>query len=218
MAEQTSSGNPEDAPQGADERPATELAAVLDAARRGEGDAWATLVSLYARRLYAFARSKRLGPDEAEEIAQSVFATVSIKIQSGDYDERGSFEAWLFQIAANRVRDAIRKSKRGASAMAAIRDSADAPGRAVRSDRDDTEERDPGQTAALHRAMDGLPDADREVVELRHRAGMSFKSIAAMLEQPVGTVLARHHRALRKLRDAIESDTTPPPAPPSETE
>ncbi len=208
MAEQSSSssGNPDHA-QG---RSPSDLGAVLESARRGEGDAWATLVSLYARRLYAFARSKKLGPDQAEEIAQSVFATVSIKIQSGEYDERGSFEAWLFQIAANRVRDAIRKSKRGASAMATIRDSADAPGRSTRTD--DADDHDPAQTASLHRAMGGLPDADREVVELRHRAGMSFKSIAAMLGQPVGTVLARHHRALRKLRDAIESDTTTPPS------
>jgi RNA polymerase sigma-70 factor (ECF subfamily) len=205
MAEHTSSGNPEDP----SDRSPCDLAAVLKAARRGEGDAWATLVSLYARRLYAFARSKKLGPDEAEEIAQSVFATVSIKLQSGEYDERGSFEPWLFQIAANRVRDAIRKSKRGASAMNAIRDSADAPGRTVRPEQDDSPTAEPTQTVALRRAMDELPDADREVVELRHRAGMSFKHIAAMLEQPLGTVLARHHRALRKLRDAIESDTNP---------
>jgi RNA polymerase sigma-70 factor (ECF subfamily) len=207
MAEHTSSGNPE----GPADRSVSDLAEVLKAARRGEGDAWATLVSLYARRLYAFARSKRLGPDEAEEIAQSVFATVSIKLQSGEYDERGSFEPWLFQIAANRVRDAIRKSKRGASAMAALRDSADAPGRSGRPDTHDSPTVDPTQTVALHRAMGDLPDADREVVELRHRAGMSFKHIAAMLGQPMGTVLARHHRALRKLRDAIESDTTTPP-------
>jgi len=49
-----------------------------------------------------------------------------------------------------------------------------------------------------------LPEADREILGLRHHAGMSFKHIAAMLGVPVGTALARHHRALKKLRDTID--------------
>jgi RNA polymerase sigma-70 factor (ECF subfamily) len=198
MAERTSSGNPE----GAARRTDADLPALLASARRGEGDAWATLVSLYARRVYAFARSKSLSPDESEEIAQSVFATVSIKVQRGEYDERGSFESWLFQIAANRVRDRLRKARRGAAAMDALRDAADAPGRLIRTDDEPADETD---LRSMRTALADLPEADREVVELRHHAGMSFKHIAAMLEQPLGTVLARHHRALRKLRDAIES-------------
>jgi RNA polymerase sigma-70 factor (ECF subfamily) len=198
MAERTSSGNPE----GAARRTDADLPALLASARRGEGDAWATLVSLYARRVYAFARSKSLSPDESEEIAQSVFATVSIKVQRGEYDERGSFESWLFQIAANRVLDRLRKARRGGAAMDALRDAADAPGRSIRTDDDPADETD---LRSMRTALADLPDADREVVELRHHAGMSFKHIAAMLEQPLGTVLARHHRALRKLRDAIES-------------
>lgn len=202
MAERTSSGNPE----GAARRTDADLPALLASARRGEGDAWATLVSLYARRVYAFARSKRLSPDESEEIAQSVFATISIKVQRGEYDERGSFESWLFQIAANRVRDRLRKGKRGEAAMDAIRDAADAPGRSIRADDDPTDETD---LRSMRGALADLPDADREVVELRHHAGMSFKHIAAMLNQPLGTVLARHHRALRKLREAIEAQRNP---------
>jgi DNA-directed RNA polymerase specialized sigma24 family protein len=34
---------------------------------------------------------------------------------------------------------------------------------------------------------------------------MSFKQIAEMLEEPLGTVLARHHRALRKMKGLIEA-------------
>lgn len=202
MAERTSSGNPD----GAERRTDADLPTLLASARRGEGDAWATLVSLYARRVYAFARSKRLSPDESEEIAQSVFATVSIKVQRGEYDERGSFESWLFQIAANRVRDRLRKAMRADAAMTALRDAADAPGRSTRIDDEHTDETD---LRSMRGALADLPDADLEVVQLRHHAGMSFKHIAAMLNQPLGTVLARHHRALRKLRDAIESQRNP---------
>jgi RNA polymerase sigma-70 factor (ECF subfamily) len=48
-----------------------------------------------------------------------------------------------------------------------------------------------------------LSESDREVVELRHHAGMSFKSMAELLEEPIGTLLARHHRALKKLKDLM---------------
>jgi RNA polymerase sigma-70 factor (ECF subfamily) len=55
----------------------------------------------------------------------------------------------------------------------------------------------------LRSAMEKLTDADREIVELRHHAGMSFKQMADMLNEPLGTLLARHHRALKKLKELI---------------
>ena len=63
---------------------------------------------------------------------------------------------------------------------------------------------EPDQILALERAMDELSTADREIVDMRHTAGLSFKQIASLLEEPVGTLLARHHRALARLRETIE--------------
>jgi RNA polymerase sigma-70 factor, ECF subfamily len=57
--------------------------------------------------------------------------------------------------------------------------------------------------AKLRQAMAELSDSDREVIELRHHGGMSFREIAEMLDQPLGTLLARHHRALRKLKQLM---------------
>jgi len=53
-------------------------------------------------------------------------------------------------------------------------------------------------------AMERLPELDREVLMLRHYADMPFKDIAKMLNCPLGTVLARTHRALGKLRTLME--------------
>lgn len=201
----TSSGNPE--------RPAIraahdDLPEILRAARRGEPDAWATLVARFARRVYAFARSKGLSPEHAEEVAQSVFASVSVKVQRGQYDERGSFEAWLFHIAANRVRDSIRASRRRATAIEGLRFTA----RRIES-APPADALDEPASEALRDALAALPDADREVVDLRHHAGMAFKDIAALLGEPVGTVLARHHRALRKMRATLEARLSDPETP-----
>jgi RNA polymerase sigma-70 factor (ECF subfamily) len=56
------------------------------------------------------------------------------------------------------------------------------------------------QHQGLHAAIKELPQADRELLHLRYTAEMSYQQIADLLEQPLGTVLARGHRALKKLK------------------
>jgi RNA polymerase sigma-70 factor (ECF subfamily) len=51
--------------------------------------------------------------------------------------------------------------------------------------------------------MQQLPEADRLVIDLRHQGGMGFQQMADLLHEPLGTLLARHHRALRKLKALI---------------
>ena len=75
---------------------------------------------------------------------------------------------------------------------------------ATESDDADEPSTDPAEIARLRDALDTLSDADRQTIELRHHAALSFQQIADTLEEPLGTVLARHHRALKKLRSAME--------------
>lgn len=173
-----------------------DLAALVARAARGEERAWEDLVRLYARRVYAMAQSRLRRPDLAEEITQSVFVTVATKLKDDQYAELGRFEAWLFRVTMNRVRDAARSMKRRASPLdpAAVEAIA-GPARAIE---------EPVDTSALRGALETLNEADREVIELRHHGRMGFKDIADLLGEPVGTVLARHHRALRKLRAVLE--------------
>lgn len=176
---------------------AGDLSSLVARASRGDERAWERLVGLYARRVYALAQSRLRRPDLAEEVTQSVFVTVAIKLRDDAYTEQGRFEAWLFRVAMNRVRDTARRMKRQAVPVSPTDAEAlagPAPGRG-----------DPTDLTALRDAMATLNDADREVVELRHHGQMGFKVIAELLGEPVGTVLARHHRALRKLRGVLES-------------
>ncbi len=53
-----------------------------------------------------------------------------------------------------------------------------------------------------------LPDTYREVVILRYVDGLSPKEIAQQLSESENTVSVRLHRALKKLRDLLETDTT----------
>lgn len=173
----------------------------LARAAEGDEDAWRELVHAYARRVYGLLRSRGCDGALAEEITQSVFVTVARVLGQGQYKEQGRFDAWLFRVAMNRLRDDARARKRRATL--ALGDATDAlptpdPSGAIMGPSAD----------ALHSALEGLAAADREVIELRHRADMSFKQIADLLGQPLGTVLARHHRALRKLRSVLEAGNT----------
>jgi RNA polymerase sigma-70 factor (ECF subfamily) len=177
--------------------PPLDLSDLLQAASRGDPEAWRELVARYNRRVYALAKSRCRNDDVAEEIAQSVFATVAAKVGAGEYTEVGRFESWLFRVAMNRVRDTVRRARRRPEAHDPEM-LANQPGR-------QKDEPAFGEAAVtrLRQAMAELSEADREVVELRHHGGLSFKQMSEVLEEPVGTLLARHHRALRKLREAI---------------
>jgi RNA polymerase sigma-70 factor, ECF subfamily len=169
------------------------IPALLAAAARGDEAAWRDIVQRYARRVFALARSRCQQLDLAEEITQSVFATVAAKLGNGGYTEQGRFESWLFRVAMNRIRDEMRRRKRQAEAT----DPAVLSGLT----REETEHHDStAMLGKLREALTRLPDADRQVIELRHHAGMSFKEMADLLDEPLGTLLARHHRALRKLK------------------
>lgn len=199
------------------------MTACLLAASRGDETAWRTIVELYARRVYALARSRLMpgnprssarrltspgpwagaqGHDVAEEVTQSVFVTVAAKLSTGQYTERGRFESWLFRVAMNRIRDEARRTRRHATPTDPETLDVASPARRPSDSADAGEE-----LGRLRLALAELSDADREIIELRHHAGLSFKQMSDLLSEPLGTLLARHHRALRKLKDLISGNT-----------
>lgn len=194
-------------------RPSTEpdeLSNLVALAARGDESAWVELVGLYARRVFAMARSRLHDDELAEEITQSVFVTVATKLGQSSYTEQGRFEPWLFRITMNRVRDLCRKRSRHATPIAPEHFA----GIQGRPDPDkEIAEEQQGQLDALRNAMQQLNDTDREIIELRHHGQLSFKQIADLTGDPIGTLLARHHRALKKLRSLVEPDSTNQPQP-----
>lgn len=178
-----------------------DLEAQLRAASSGDEEAWRDIVEAYSPRVFALLRAQCGSADIAEEIAQSTFCTVAAKLDS--YTELGKFEAWLFRIAMNRLRDEMRRRKRQAMSV----EDESLAGMAGPTPEESGEPRaDPAELAALRGAIGRLSDVEQTIIHLRHSADLSFKQIASMLDQPLGTVLARHHRALKKLREMIERD------------
>ncbi|MCE9619428.1 MAG: sigma-70 family RNA polymerase sigma factor [Planctomycetes bacterium] len=168
---------------------------LLARAAQGDPAAWRVVVEHWSPRIFAYLRSNTRNEELAEEITQSVFCTVAQKLS--EYVEQGHFESWIFRIAINRLRDEMRRRKRHARPM----DSevlAD-----ITPQREESERASAEELQALRNAMEQLPEADRMIIDLRHQGGMSFQQIAETLSEPLGTLLARHHRAIRKLRDLM---------------
>lgn len=190
----------DDSPVSPPEPDAERLPALIADAARGDETAWETIVSLYGRRIYAMAKSRLRDADSAEEITQSVFATLAERLrgEGGAYEERGRFEPWLFRIAMNRVRDEGRRRQRRKGDRLPLEDRSAPPDPRLAGFGDDDE------VGALRAAIQRLDEADREIIELRHHGRCSFAQIADLLGEPIGTVLARHHRALRKIRRELE--------------
>lgn len=177
-------------------REAEEAERLLRLAAGGDSAAWRKIVSIYAPRVFGILRAQCRDDELAEEIAQSTFCTLAAKIAS--YIESGRFESWLFRIAMNRLRDEMRRRTRHArSAGEETFASVAAPSAGPAGLEEEVRRK-------LVSAMARLSESDREIIELRHTGGMSFRALSDYYSEPIGTLLARHHRALKKLKAMLE--------------
>jgi len=186
---------------------ADELAAWIRRAQAGEAAAFDALIECYSARLYGYLYRLTGSRDDAEDLLQDVFLRVVRMI--GRYEHDGRFEAWVFRIATNLIRDRVRRvrtspSIAGDSDIDLLGDEAAA-----------TEPHDPSwrmqvaeDTDRLQRALEKLSRPEREVIMLRHFSDLSFKEIAGLMGTPLGTALARAHRGLARLRQLMERTST----------
>ncbi len=202
--------------------------------RVGNGDpaAWQELVETYSRRIYGLLLKQCGDRELAEELTQETFVQVVTHIDH--YREQGKFEPWLFRIAVNRLRDEMRRRKRHARPMDMSAGRAGEGEEALATAWQGIQEKIVGrdlmapatpfdqasrneQIERIRQAVERMSDADREILYLRHTAGLRFAQIAEMLEQPLGTVLARGHRALAKLRKTLQMEGDGAAGPSSRT-
>ena len=178
------------------------IPALVAAARKGTRGAFQELLGAYGPRLYGYFFRATGRHHDAEDLLGEL--TLRLVRQLGKYDHRGRFEPWLFRIAANMVRDRIRRRKTRPTAVSlSIEDNSGEP----------LADKLPGTEAAvdedlvaaemskeLHDALQSLDERTREIILLRFFGQMSFKELADTFQCPLGTVLARVHRGLKALR------------------
>lgn len=155
-------------------------------AQAGDREALGFLYTRYADNVYGYVRSIVHDHHEAEDVTQHVFAKLIHVI--GKYEERDvPFFAWILRVARNVAVDHIRYQR--LIPVEELRKSDEGSG-------------DPagrGRIADLTDALSKLPQAQREVLVLRHFAGLSPTEIAACTGRSEGSVHGLHHRGRRAL-------------------
>lgn len=186
---------------------ADQIADLIARAQLRDPAAFDAIVQAYNARLYGYFYRLTGTRHDAEDLLQELFVRLVRMI--GEYKHDGRFDAWLFRIATNLIRDRLRRAKK-APAIRLEPSPRDREGALAR--QPDHKSPDPGEL--LHRseqvdqlqwAIGQLPEAEREVILLRHFSHMSFREIADLMSTPLGTALARAHRGLLRLRQLMEN-------------
>jgi len=161
--------------------------------RRGDANAAAELVERWQQPLARFLLRFAGRPDRVQDLCQEVF--LRVMRAAPRYRESGRFSTWLFQIALNVARDAARRNRGGAAPLLEEPRGADATPLADACDHE--------LAKAVGRAFAELPPPQREVLGLRHDAGMSFEEMARVLHTPASTLKSRFTAALYRLRSRL---------------
>lgn len=175
----------------------------VDAARRGDLDAFDRLVERHQERIFRFCLWSLHDREEAQDAAQDTFIRAYRHLKSFRGDS--SFGTWLHRIAINVVRDSAKRQQKAPRPFSTLgkedeENDFDPPSDAPL----------PSQTALEHErrmavrvALGKLSEAHRAVLVLFDLEGRSYEECSALLELPMGTLKSRLNRARAALKEAL---------------
>jgi RNA polymerase sigma-70 factor (ECF subfamily) len=181
------------------ERAAREDARLVAAFRGGSEDAFDALVRRYQAMVYRVARSVVKNHEDADDVAQETFVKAYQKLEG--FRGEASFRTWITRIAVHTAINCRRSwwsRRRGPEEPLAL---AVAAGAGAEAELLQEERR-----ASLLRAIDQLPDRQRETVRLRLQDEKDYATIAKDLGVTVGTVKANFFHAVRNLRRVLDRE------------
>ena len=169
---------------------------------QGDTEAFATLVKRYERELFGFL-ARFLGDSTlAEDVFQETFLQVHISADGFDVSRR--LKPWLFTIAANKARDALRRRFRRPTAeldaeVSSGEDNlhfidlipANIPPPSARIENQEAAD-------AVQNVVRRMPENLRIVLLLSYFHEFAYKEIAEILSVPLGTVKSRLHLAVKE--------------------
>jgi len=178
-------------------------AELLDRYAAGEEAAFREIVSRYKNSLYAFLKQFLNRQDLVEDVFQETFLQLFTSRES--FDPARPLRPWLFTIAANKAKDALRKSQRTtAIPIGTISESEEMSFDDVLNTlTSDTtmpyEKLEKSETASrVAKIIANMPENLREILILAYFNKFSYKQMAQILSIPIGTVKSRLHTAVAR--------------------
>jgi RNA polymerase sigma-70 factor (ECF subfamily) len=162
----------------------------------GDRDAFTELHNRYSRAILGIAITRLRDRGRAEDATQEAFASIWRAARTYRPD-LGPGAPWGYTVARNAITSRWRKR---AEPTAEARDEPSLePGPAEQAERS-------WRSFLVHRALETLPDHQRELVELAYWGDLSQSEIAERLDLPIGTVKTRTRAALKRLNEALKED------------
>lgn len=185
----------------------------MDAAKRGDRDAFRTLFERYHRRAYALAFGVLRHPDDALDVVQDAFIKAHKYLDK--FEGNSSFYTWLYRIVMNLAIDHLRKHRRVRPVELdeqrldeAVDESllprllGGNPGRALL----DKEIR-----GRIDQALGELSDNHRSVLIMRELEGMSYEEMAQAMGCSKGTIMSRLFHARKNMQKRLVDLVERPP-------
>lgn len=176
-------------------------AELLDRSAAGDEGAFREIVNRYKNGLYAFLRNFLNRQDVIEDVFQETF--LQLFTSSESFDPTRPLRPWLYTIAANKAKDALRKMQRTAAVpIGTMTESEDMSFGDMLNVLGSEEERpfeglERDETASnVRRVVSNMPDNLREILVLAYFNKFSYKQMAQVLSIPIGTVKSRLHTAV----------------------
>ena len=159
-------------------------------------EAFELLYHRYVRSVMGIALRRLRDRGRAEDAVQETFASVW-RSAASYRPERGPAAPWLYTVARNAIIDRLRaRSEQPAEAPDTASPDAGPLERAESS----------YVSWRVHRALEDLPEKEREVLELAYWSELSQSEVAEYLHIPLGTVKTRTRSALSRLADLLEGE------------
>src|SRR3954447_11098957 len=155
--------------------------------------AFDVLYHRYVRSMFGLALRRLRDRQRAEDAVQETFAAVW-RSAASYRPERGPAAPWLYAIARNAIVDRFRTQLDTTGEVPEIVSGDPGPADAAESS---------FVSWRVHRALEELPEREREVVELAYWSGLSQSEVAEYLHIPLGTVKTRTRSALARLADGL---------------
>jgi RNA polymerase sigma-70 factor (ECF subfamily) len=179
---------------------------LLERYAAGEEGAFQEIVSQYKDSLYAFLRRYLKRPDLVDDVFQETF--MQLYVSRDTFDLSKPLRPWLFTIAANKAKDALRRLQRiDATSLGSMFDSDEHSIDDVLNTLDHDEHMPyddliKDETAAeVKRVIAKMPAKLREVLILAYFHKFSYAEIAGIVGIPVGTVKSRLHTAVGRFAE-----------------
>ncbi len=171
-----------------------DLSQIINGCKGGQPGSFSQLVDRYSSRCYGYFYRLTGNREVSDDLLSELFVRLVEKIGSF---KGGCFESWLFKIASNIFYDHLRDKQKQKKLLQGFKDKSE-PEAA------ETENWDHEQIDNLQIQLGKLDADTRELIMMRFYSQASFKEMARMRSEPIGTTLSKLHRGLKKLRELME--------------